>query len=308
MRVLITGAAGFVGRHLIRELAKAGAEVVATSRNVTQIEADIVEKLDVLDGGSVADLFLKLMPAAVIHLAAQAAVPESWERPSATFNVNVVGTANVLEGLRGVPKARLLHVGTGHQYAPAPSERALTEDDPQQPTTPYSGSKIAAEQLVRMFAQKSNTDAVIARAFNHTGPGQEGTYAVGAFSGQIVAIERGQSEKRIDVGNLSARRDFLDVRDVVTAYRILLDSGAQGQAYNVCSGNPVSMRSVLDKLLEIAGLLGDVEVLESKDGRPGDIDVLYGDPSKIKRLGWQMCIPFEDSLRETLDWYRAQNR
>ncbi|MEO7803715.1 MAG: GDP-mannose 4,6-dehydratase [Actinomycetota bacterium] len=297
MRVLVTGASGFVGAHLVPLLQGSGHEVVATSL----LNAD---RLDVEDPSSIESVLSKQPIDAVIHLAAQASVPVSWEDPSATYRTNILGTSNLLQGMHqhGIPKVLL--VGSAQQYEP--KETPLREVDPLLGMTPYSLSKIAQEQIGLMMHQRYGMQVLIARSFNHTGPGQGPHYSVGAFCHQIVEIERGTRDKKMKVGYLGARRDFLDVRDVVGAYLRIIEDGNAGEVYNVCSGEALEIREILETLIGFA-TVGDVEIEEDSDPRPGDPAMLVGDGTKIlSQLGWRPKIPMKESLRDTLDWYREK--
>lgn len=306
MKVLVTGASGFVGSYMVGHLLEQGHEVLATSDAARSSSATEVSQLDITDPEACIDFISAHRPDGIVNLAGQAGVPRSWDEPELTLRVNTVGTANLLMALRKVPDTRVVFVGSGQQYAPASKGDGHTEDDPLAPTTPYAVSKIAAEGLAWLYHERFGSQVICARPFNHTGPGQRGEFAVGAFCSQIVAIESGAKEKTMVVGNLSAERDFVDVRDVVRAYLLLLERGRPGQAYNVCSGRPVPVRSLLDILLSEAGLAGAVEIIEDPDPRPGDVPVLFGDPSKIRQdVGWEPVIPLRKSLAETLEWYRG---
>lgn len=309
MRIAVTGAGGFVGTHLVKCLSEAGHEPIVTSiADPPIVEGLHGHTLDVTDAGAFKAFISKVGPDAVVHLAAQPSIPVSWREPQLTYEVNLVGTVNLLEACKG-SDVRILLIGSGQQYLPPDPPRAIVEDDPMVPTNPYAASKIAAEEAGFLYHRHHGVDVVSARPFNHTGPGQSGEYAVGTFAAQIASIVRGEAEKRMKVGNLDARRDLLDVRDVVQAYRLLVESGEPGRAYNVCSGEHVSMREVLETLLTEADLLGVVEVEEDPQARPGDIPILYGDPSLIRRtVGWERSIPLDVSLSDTLGWTIAARR
>lgn len=301
MRIYITGAGGFVGGHLIRHLEGEGDEVFATSRDK---RSGIHEVVDIAEADAVKRSIQTAVPEAVVHLAAQPSVPRSWEDPETTYRVNVLGTLNILLALKG-SSCKLLLVGSAQQYASGSDGSLITEDLPMVPNSPYAASKIAAEQLAVVYQRAAEVSAICTRSFNHTGPGQTSHYAVGSFASQIVDIEQGRREPRMNVGDLSPRRDLLDVRDVVAAYRFLLDKGKPGEAYNVCSGVAVRIGEVLEVMLKSTGLLGQVEVIEDDAKRKGDPSVIVGDPSKLKAAtGWEPKIRLETSLVDTLDWYR----
>ncbi len=311
MRVLITGAGGFVGSYLIRHLRdrEPDCEIVGTVQpsfpmpaapgpNVRFVPCDIVSN----KGADVRALMEEARPDRVFHLAG-AASGASSDRDS-VWRVNVDGTQFVLLAAQGiVPPERILFAGTGYVYGSCDAARPAREDDPLAAPDElplYAASKRAAEALIQ-----EHGGAVIARAFNHTGPGQTTAFAVPAFACGIVRVERGLSPC-LQVGNLDALRDFLDVRDVVRAYRLLLEHGKAGAAYNVCSGVARSMRDVLREMTALARVpisLADDRALH----RPSDITVSVGDPSRLAALtGWTPEIPFSQTLSDTLDWWRAR--
>ncbi|HEX2180150.1 MAG TPA: GDP-mannose 4,6-dehydratase, partial [Actinomycetota bacterium] len=306
MRVLVTGAGGFVGGYLVPYLASAGHEVVGSSLEPPAAGRPPVawEVFDLTDAEAVAECVDRVRPEGVVHLAAQASVGGSWADPRGTYRANIEGTGNLLEAVKGL-RPRVLLVGSAQQYRPVPGGRPLRESDPQLAGSPYALTKIAQEQMGLMYLQHDGVPAVFTRSFNHTGPGQSSAYAVGSFTSQIARLERtGGGE--MHVGSLDSRRDFCDVRDVVGAYARLLEAGEPGEAYNVCSGQSVRMGEVLGRLLEVSGLAGRVKVHERSVDAPGAPDRLVGDPSKIRAaVGWSPEIPLDRSLIDTLEWYRS---
>lgn len=305
MRVLVTGAGGFVGGYLLPCLTEAGHDVVATSLDVPAKPSSIRwEALDLVDASAVRDLIASTKPDGVVHLAAQASVGGSWTDPNQTYRSNIEGTSNLLEAVKDL-KPRVLLVGSAQQYARPDEGHVLTESDPQAAGSPYALSKIAQEHMGLMYLKHYGVPSVFTRSFNHTGPGQSPAYAVGSFASQIARLELAGGGD-MQVGNLDSRRDFLDVRDVVRAYTLLLECGDEGEAYNVCSGRAVRMGDVLDKLLEVAGLTGRVQVHQQNLHVSAAIDLLVGDSTKVSSaVGWVPQIPLDRSLIETLDWYRA---
>lgn len=304
MRVLVTGAGGFVGGYMIRCLIEAGHEVAALSRDWSgpPLPDDIRRAtVDLGDGRGVGDFASAVRPDGVIHLAAQASPGASWERAHETYRTNIEGTAHLLDAVRDLG-ARVLLIGSAQQYRARNDGRPLTEPDAQLASSPYGLTKIAQEQMGLMYMARYGLPVIFTRSFNHTGPGQSPAYAVGSFASQIALIAAGRSEPVLNVQNLDARRDLLDVRDVVMAYRALLEAADPGEAFNVCSGRALRMADVLDKLLQFSGLSGKVEVRDVPEERT---DVLVGDPRKIRAaVGWEPQIPLESSLRQTLDGYR----
>jgi GDP-4-dehydro-6-deoxy-D-mannose reductase len=306
VRVLVTGAGGFVGSYLVPYLVSAGHEVVGSSLEPPPAGRFPVpwEVFDLTDAEAVAGCVARIRPEGIVHLAAQASVGGSWADPQGTYRANIEGTGNLLEAVKSL-RPRVLLVGSAQQYRPSPDGGALSETDPQLAGSPYALTKIAQEQMGLMYLQHDGIPAVLTRSFNHTGPGQSSAYAVGSFASQIARLERvGGGD--MHVGSLDSRRDFCDVRDVVKAYARLLEAGEPGEVYNVCSGQSVRMGDVLGRLLEVAGLAGKVQVHEQTLDASAAPNHLVGDPSKIRAaVGWSPEIPLDRSLIETLDWYRS---
>jgi len=303
MRVLVTGGSGFVGRRLVAALRERGDDVVSAAPSGGN---DQHLPLDLTDSDNVRAVVELVRPEVVFHLAAQSFVPASIEDPMATYRVNVDGTAYLLEALRDL-KPRLLFVSSAEVYGRRPQEdMPLRETLPPRPTNPYAASKAAGEALVLGWHHSYGIDAVISRAFNHIGAGQDARFAVPAFAQRLARIATGQ-DRVLSVGNVESERDFLDVRDVVAAYIALADRGSTGEVYNVCSGQAVKMREVLRRLVNIAGV--PVEIREDPELMRATGEVLrsVGDPSKLKRTtGWSPRISLADSLREVYEEARAE--
>jgi GDP-4-dehydro-6-deoxy-D-mannose reductase len=296
MRLLVTGASGFVGRHLTAAATAAGHTVVALGGPGDS------PSLDILDAQAVRDAFLAAAPDAIVHLAGQAFVPPSIADPLATLAVNATGTAHVLEAMRalhatGAP-VRALVVSSAEVYGRQRPERMpLDEAMPLRPDNPYAASKAAAETYAQTWSRVYELDVFVARSFNHIGPGQDARFVVPSFAHQIAEIAAGGS-RVMHVGNLAAQRDFLDVRDVVSAYLLLLANGRRGEVYNVCSGRAVAIQEVLRQLITIARV--PVEIRDDPERmRPSDVPVLFGDASKLRaETGWEPQWTLAASLRE----------
>ena len=304
MRVLVTGAAGFVGAWAVRALLAEGHAVFAASQDGrpapgAEPGAQWVP-LEVTDDASVRAAMQAARPEAVLHLAGQASVGDSFADPLGTWRVNATGTLRVACALP--PGARLLLAGSAEAYGAVPeAEQPIREERALRPTNPYAASKAAAEMAALQAGADGRAQVVVARSFNHTGPGQDVRFALPSFARQLAAIRAGQAEPLLRVGNLSARRDLLDVRDVVRAYLRLMEAGEPGQVYNVCSGEARTMREVVDELVELSGTGARVEVDPARV-RPVDVPLLLGDNARLRALGWTRAIPFRDTLSDLLEW------
>jgi len=303
VRALVTGATGFVGRYLVEALRESGNEALACGG---PRDADALP-IDLLDPSSLRAAFDLAKPDVVFHLAAATFVPESLAAPMATYETNVRGTANVAQTLREYASetnamVRLLFTSSAEVYGIQPPQNfPLRETCAPAPANPYAASKAAAEMLLLGEAHSFGLDVVIARAFNHIGPGQSERFAVAGFASQLAKIAAG-APPQLYVGNLEAKRDFLDVRDVVRAYLALARDGKPGEIYNVCSGVARAMRDVLRELIVAAHV--PVEVRDDpKRLRPSDVPLSLGDATKLREAtGWEPKIGFSASIR---DIYRA---
>jgi GDP-4-dehydro-6-deoxy-D-mannose reductase len=314
MRAFVTGLDGFVGQWLARDLLGAGVELAGGSRVVapsysilTPDEANAIawSCFELHDQAALEKAIRACRPDAVYHLAAQAFVGESLSSPMSTFETNVLGTARVLEAVKNAsPEAFVLYVGSADAYGPvSPSDLPLRESAPLAPTNPYGASKAAAEAIVVQYARAGMLRTAATRSFNHTGPGQRPLFAVSGFAKQIAYITRGQQPPVLRVGNLDARRDYSDVRDVVRAYRLIADAGSSGSVYNVCAGKSVAMREIVDELIGIAGIHVSIEVDPARM-RPSDTPDLVGDNTSLTTdTGWRPTISLAQTLRDVYAWH-----
>ncbi|HXF68631.1 MAG TPA: GDP-mannose 4,6-dehydratase [Thermoflexus sp.] len=313
MRLLITGVSGFVGRHLAAALAQETSwELWGWTRRPVAGLPDRLRTahVDLRDPEAVRQELARLAPEGIIHLAAQSDVAESWRDPWGTFETNVRGTLNLLDGLRALGlRPRVLIVTSNEVYGLIrPEEVPIREDQPFRPANPYGISKAAQDWLAAIYATAYALPIIRARPFNHIGPGQDPRFVVPSLARQIAWIEAGLQEPVLRVGNLEARRDFTDVRDVVRAYRLLLEHGEPGEVYNIGSGHARSIREVMDTLLAMARVNVRVET-DPQRIRPVEIPISVADTTRIReRLRWQPIIPFEQSLRDVLEEWRARAR
>lgn len=292
MRVLVTGSSGFVGGWLCSHLVEVGDEVVT-----------FPDTLDIRDAEAFGAAVEAAAPEGIIHLAAQASVGTSWSDPTTTWQVNALGTVNLLAA---AGDARVLLVSSAEVYGLlGPDDLPVGEDHPFAPTNPYAASKAAAELAGYQTWAGRGTEIVRARPFNHTGPGQRADFVVPSLARQIIALTRGEG-RELRTGNLSARRDLTDVRDVVRAYRLLLERGEPGAAYNVCRGTSVEISTVAERLMALAGVDLPV-VVDPTRIRPVDQPDLRGDPSRVTAAtGWSPAIALEDTLSAVLDYWKGQ--
>jgi GDP-4-dehydro-6-deoxy-D-mannose reductase len=290
MRALITGGKGFVGQWLSAHLKDRGDEVA-----VIDIETDVA------DGAAVRRVMADVQPDAVYHLAAMTHVGDSWDDPSQVLRVNVLGTAEILAAARSLAaSARVLVVSSAEVYGVVSAEQLpLDETTPTSPASPYAASKLAAEAVALQAWRGYGQAVTVVRPFNHIGPGQSPNFFVPALAKRIVEARRAGTGS-LPVGTLTTRRDFTDVRDVVRAYRMLIESGEPGGVYNVCSGRDVSMAEVAQDLLRLAGAALEL-VTDPTLVRPVDVPVLRGDASRLHQAtGWEPVIPLATTLADVL--------
>lgn len=282
--ILVTGAGGFVGGHLLQQLGERAVAAEADVRDAAAVEAE----LRVVE------------PSAVIHLAALSSVSESWADPVETWRVNVLGTLHLLQA--AAPGTRILLASTGEVYGRA-RELPASEDAPLDPVSPYGASKAAAELACAPARARGELEVVITRAFNTEGPGRDERFAVGSWARQIAELEQ-TGGGTLRVGDLSAKRDIVDVRDASRAYALLVDPAVDAGTYNIASGRAVGMQHVLDLLLGLARCEIRVE-RDPERMRPVDLPELWGDPAKLMAAtGWKADIPLEQTLADTLDYAR----
>jgi GDP-4-dehydro-6-deoxy-D-mannose reductase len=312
-RVLITGADGFVGRYLAAYLLQeAGAEVLGLDMRPPR-RADPWDRCgfgvcDILDRELVFSQVADFQPDYVFHLAAQSSVRLSWENPGLTYDIALTGQANVFDALRAAKKDAVVHVAcSSEEYGPVREEDLpIREDQPLRPSNPYALSKVMQEYHAIFCHQAYGTRVIITRAFNMTGPGQAPDFVVSDFAHQIAEAEAGLRDPLMRVGNLEARRDFSDVRDLVGAYWLLVCEGTPGEAYNVCRGRDHSIQEILDALLTLSRIPIAVEV-DAARMRKADIPVLRGDNGKMRGLvGRVPDRPLEETLADVLDWWREK--
>ncbi len=308
MRLLVTGADGFVGRHLVRRLARDGHRIGAACRQgaapVDWGGADVtVLPLELTDDRSVREA-AEFGPDAVVHLAAVASNPEALADPGLAWTVNAAGTARLAEALvrqreKAGVEGRLLVVSSGEVYGPGPAA-ARRETDAVAPASPYAASKVGAELAGLEVWRRTGLPVTVTRSFTHTGPGQDGRFVLPAFAARLLEA-RASGTRRVRTGNLAPVRDLLDVRDVVEAYVLLLRSGEPGEIYNVSRGEGVSVGELFRMLAELIGARADPEP-DPALARRNDIPHLVGDSTKLRRAtGWAPARTLQQTLRGLVD-------
>ena len=319
MRAFVTGADGFAGQWLLHSLLEAGDEAAGASRAqrlpLSTLAADEARHVrwycvDVRDGAVLCAALADWKPDTVFHLAAQTFVPASVKDPLETFDINLLGTARVLESCRSsAPDATTVIIGSGDAYGEVgAAQLPIREDVPLQPRSPYAASKAAAEVIALQYARAGWLKVVVLRPFNHTGPGQSAQFAIPSFAQQIADIKKKRVDPVLLTGDLSARRDLTDVRDIVEAYRLAALSAKSGSVYNVCSGSAVSMQEIVDELIGIAGIKVRV-ALDATRLRGSDIALIYGDATALRaNTGWQPRIPLRRTLADVLAFFSSQRQ
>ena len=314
MRILITGITGFVGSHLAEyALAKEDVEVYGTVRWRSRM--DNVEHLgdrirlldcDLRDNVAVKNALEETRPDYIFHLAAQSFVPTSWKAPAETLTTNILSELNLLESIRDLKlDTRIQVAGSSEEYGLVFEDEApIKEDNPLRPLSPYAVSKVAQDFLAYQYNQSYGIFTVRTRAFNHTGPRRGQVFVTSDFSRQVALIEKGKKEPVIEVGNLEARRDFSDVRDIVRGYWLSLEKGEAGEVYNLGSGKAVTIQEMLDLILSMSDV--EIEVRQMPERmRPSDVELLLCDYGKFNRAtGWKPEIPFEKTIGDLLDYWR----
>jgi GDP-4-dehydro-6-deoxy-D-mannose reductase len=318
VRVLITGITGFVGSHMAEHALAKGADVFGSyrwrskSENIDHIRSRLtLIESDLRDFASARGLVEVSQPDWVVHLAAQSFVGSSWQTPAETISTNIMAQVHLLEAIRALKLfPRFLVAGTSEEYGLVHAdELPITEANPLRPLSPYAVSKVAQDMMGYQYFKSYGLPIVRARAFNHEGPRRGDVFVTSSFARQVAEIEAGLREPVVSVGDLTPRRDYSDVRDIVRGYWMLLEHGEAGEVYNLCSGRSWAIQQVLDFLLA-RSTVRDIRVrVDPARLRPSDVMILEGDPSRARRaVGWQVEIPFERTLAELLDYWRERVR
>jgi GDP-4-dehydro-6-deoxy-D-mannose reductase len=306
---LVTGAAGFAGRHLVATLdAETRWDIVGLSRRADRFAGrGRSVACDLMDAELVSRVVGRYRPDVVFHLAAQSYVPKAIADPRGTLSNNVLGQVNLLESILATSlQPRILIVSSSEIYGSVRTDRLpATEETTFLPGNPYAVSKATQDLLGYQYAVGAGMDIVRVRPFNHSGPGQSERFVLSGFARQIAEAEAERVEPSILVGNLDAQRDFLDVRDVVRAYLLAIEGGESGAVYNIASGTPRRIGDLLDQMLEFAQRPLTVR-RDPARMRPSDVPVIYGDASRLRaKTGWEPKIPISQTLADTLEFWRA---
>jgi len=313
-KVLITGIAGFVGSHLAQRLASSfevwGIHIEDAQPNLDGIGGLNLIHCNLLDVNAVNDAFTRVRPTAIVHLAAQSAPGLSFNSPAETLRTNIFSTLNIFEAAaKACPDAVILNIGSGDEYGDVrEADLPLKETAELRPLNPYSVSKVATDMLGFQYWKRKGLKVVRCRPFNHLGPRQSPQFVASDFARQIAECEAGiKKEKALKVGNLESAKDFLDVRDVTAAYELLIEKACYGEVYNICSGQTVKIRWLLDTLLSFS--TERIAVTEDPEKmRPTDSLAICGDASKLRSLGWEPSHSLADGLKMLLEYWRAKVR
>ncbi len=292
MKTLVSGLSGFVGAHLSK---------VCDCVDL----GDPTTGVDLRDPASICGVVEDVKPDAVVHLAAQSFVPRSFEDPQETFDINFQGTFNLLQALKATGfTGRFLYIGSGDMYGLVDEEQLpIQETTPLRPRNPYAVSKVAAEALCYQWSQTEAFDVIMTRPFNQIGPGQDALFVVASFAQQVAAIKAGEQEAIIEVGDIDVTRDFSDVRDVVEAYKLLLEKGQNGEVYNVCSGKERSVRCILEALMYLHDVDAEVKTASDRLRRSEQRRVCGANDKLRKDTGWERRITLENSLKDILSYW-----
>lgn len=314
-KALITGITGFAGSHLAELLLKEGLEVYGTTRprsktdNIDHIKNRLnLYDADILDSHSLYSIIVKIKPDNIFHLAAQSFVQTSWASPATTMEINIVGSVHLFEAVRRAEINPVIQIAcSSEEYGLVyPNELPVKEENPLRPQSPYAVSKVAMDYLGYQYFQSYKMKIIRTRGFNHTGPRRGEIFVTSNFAKQIAEIEKGKKEPVVEVGNLEAKRDWTDVRDMVKAYLLAVQKGKPGEVYNICSEKVVRVGDMLDMLLKMS----KVKVKVRQDParlRPSDVPILLGNCSKFRKAtGWKPEIPFEKTMEDLLNYWRER--
>ncbi|ADZ85495.1 GDP-mannose 4,6-dehydratase [Cellulosilyticum lentocellum] len=303
MKALITGITGFVGKHLANELHRNnyevyGADIIAKDENTLEC--------DILDRVSIQNVLEQVKPNVIFHMAGQSSVAKSWSNPNLTFDLNVKGTINLLETIKMFDnEIQVLLIGSSDQYGKITVQDGIVNEEvPLCPATPYAVSKCAQEELGKLYHSAYGMNIYLTRSFNHIGIGQSKGFVIPDVASGIAEIEKHKSDT-LKIGNLAVKRDFCDVKDIVRAYRLIVEKGRSGVVYNVGSGESYCIQELVDKLIAMSKCTIKIERDPSRM-RPSDVPCIQCDHSRLtQEIGWQPEIEIEKTLKDILDYFRT---
>lgn len=317
MRVLITGITGFAGSHLADYILENHPDVKVFGlirwRSRRENILHIQEKIELYEGDlkdivSLKNSLAEIKPDRIFHLAAQSFVPTSWNCPAETFNINAIGQINLFEAVLSLKLSPRIQIAcTSEEYGQVfADEIPIKETNPLRPLSPYAVSKVTQDLLAWQYFKSYGLKAVRTRGFNHTGPRRGEVFICSNFAKQLAEIEKKKREPVLYVGNLEAKRDFTDVRDIVKGYWLSLEKGDMGEVFNIGKGKAYSMKEVLDMLISLSNVNVKVEI-DPNRLRPSDVSILLSDSEKFRKLtGWEPKIPFKQSLEDLLTYWRER--
>jgi GDP-4-dehydro-6-deoxy-D-mannose reductase len=312
---MITGINGFSGSYLAESLLESNLVVYGMVKNKKKDEniKDIKDKIilfeaDLRDAERIQEIINQVEVECIYHLAAQSSVPSSWKEPAETFHINIIGTLNLLEAIRHSELDPIIHIAGSSQEYGRTGRNGISEGHPLHPVTPYGVSKVGQSLLGYQYYEAYGMKVIRTRAFNLMGPRAADTSVTSNLARQIVEIERGKKEPELHVGDINARRDFTDVRDIVRAYSLAVEKCDYGEVYNICSGKVVSVKEIIDTLLKYAHTPLKIKIKHDPTRRrPSDLSTLVGDYTKFKnKTGWCPIINFEKTIRDILDYWRER--
>ncbi len=306
MKALITGASGFVGTYMTKILMDHDSEVLGISRSTSYLngQKSSIYNCDILDKGGLNSILKDYRPDYIVHLAGPAFIPNCLNQPEFTYATIVKGTLNLLEVMRNLElSTKMLYVSSADVYG-GRSEGVLTEMEQVVPANPYSSAKACAELLCRQYYLSYGMDIIVARPFNHTGPGQSTDFVCSSFAYQVAQMKNNNTDK-LFTGNVDVWRDFLDVRDVVNAYMQLLQKGKSGEVYNVCSGSAIRIRDIIDILFRVAEISDYRIILDQEKTRQNEIQIRFGNNNKIKSISdWSQQYPIEQTITDLYQYWK----
>ncbi|MGE4320074.1 MAG: GDP-mannose 4,6-dehydratase [Acholeplasmataceae bacterium] len=310
MKVLIIGGSGFVGYYMYNQLNRKNNYIIAVTKLQNEklnYQPDMVFDLNILNIEMIEKVLSEFQPNLIFHLAAQSSVSISWSRPALTFDINVIGTINLLESIRKTNlSTRIILIGSSEEYGNInQNDLPIVESTIPQPLNIYGISKYSQNMIAKLYVEAYNLDIVMTRSFNHIGPMQLSNFVIPSFCKQIASLEMDKNSTKLYVGNLNVRRDFTDVRDVVKAYELIAIKGIKGETYNVCSGKSYLLKDLLEFLVSKSSKNIEV-IIDPNKYRPIDVYDYFGSSVLLEQLGWSTEYTIQETLLDTLNYWRLK--